>query len=78
MMFGVSYFKQVKVTEQMKKNNAELTRSHVQKAIAVISALPLFEYLKIRVENTTQVFFEDLTNFHIIKEAYLNINHNLL
>jgi hypothetical protein len=42
MMFGVSYFKQIKTTNEMKKNNAELTRSYVQKAIAVISTLPLF------------------------------------
>jgi hypothetical protein len=26
----------------LKKNNVELTRSHVQKAIAVISTVPLF------------------------------------
>lgn len=42
MLFGVSYFKQIKVTQHMKKNNLELTRSHVQKAIAIITTLPLF------------------------------------
>lgn len=42
MMFGVSYFKQIKTTHEMKQNNVELTRSHVQKAIAVISTLPIF------------------------------------
>ena len=57
MLFGVSYFKQIKLTEEMKKSNPELTRSYLQKAIAVISTLPLFGYLKVRLQATTKIFF---------------------
>ena len=41
----------------MKKSNPELTRSYLQKAIAVISTLPLFGYLKVRLQATTKIFF---------------------
>lgn len=78
MLFGVSYFKQIKVTNEMKKTNPQLTRSHVQKAVAIVSILPLFEYLKIRVENIGQILFQDFENFEIIKQVYLNINHSLI
>lgn len=66
MLFGVSYFKQIKLTEEMKKQNAELTRSYVQKAVAVVTMVPLFGYLKFRLTSTTKVFFEQFTNFDII------------
>lgn len=76
-MFGVSYFKQIKVTEPLKSSNPELTRSHVQKSLAIISKLPLLGYLKTRLENITEVFFTDFTNYEIIEQAYMNINLNL-
>lgn len=57
MLFGVSYFKQIKLTEAMKAKNEQLTRSHVQKAVCVISLLPIFGYLKMRLALTTKLFF---------------------
>lgn len=63
MLFGVSYFKQIKVTETMKAKNEELTRSHLQKAVCVVSLLPVFGYLKGRLAPTTKIFFNDFTNF---------------
>jgi hypothetical protein len=63
MLFGVSYFKQIKVTEDMKAKNNEITRSYLQKALAVISALPLFGYLKLRLSSTTKLFFSDFHNY---------------
>lgn len=63
MLFGVSYFKQIKLTENMKKNNPEFTRSYLQKAVAIVSTLPLFGYLKVKLCITTKVFFEKFTNF---------------
>ena len=50
----------------MKKNNSELTRSYVQKAVAIISTIPMFGYLKLRLAITTKVFFENFDNFEII------------
>lgn len=61
----------------MKKNNSELTRSYLQKAVAIVSTLPLFGYLKMRLSITTKVFFEQFTNFDIIELAYKDINNHL-
>lgn len=77
MLFGVSYFKQIKLTEEMKKNNADLTRSYVQKAVAVVSQVPLFGYLKIRLTSTIKAFFEHFTDFDIIEMAYKEMSKNL-
>jgi len=51
----------------MKKTNSDLTRSYLQKAVAVLSTLPLFGYLKVKLSITTKVFFEKFTNFEIIQ-----------
>lgn len=77
MLFGVSYFKQIKVTEEMKANNHEITRSYMQKALAVISTLPLFGYLKMRLGSTIKVFFSDFNNYELINAAYQDLNKNL-
>lgn len=47
----------------MKAANTEITRSYMQKAIAVISTLPLFGYLKLRLSSTIKVFFSDFSNY---------------
>lgn len=78
MLFGVSYFKQIKVTEAMKEQNKEVTRSYIQKAVTVISSLPLFGYLKMRLSSTTKVFFDDFSNFEIIDAAYKELSKNIL
>lgn len=70
MLFGVSYFKQIKVTEEMKARNSEITRSYMQKAIAVVSTLPLFGYLKLRLASTTKAFFTEFNNYALIDAAY--------
>ncbi len=77
MLFGVSYFKQIKVTEEMKANNSEITRSYMQKALAVVSTLPLFGYLKMRLASTIKVFFSDFNNYELINAAYQDLNKNV-
>lgn len=77
MLFGVSYFKQIKVTEEMRKDQEELTRSHLQKAVCIISALPVFGYLRLRLAQATKLFFDNTTNFETIKCAYQDISKHL-
>lgn len=66
MLFGVSYFKQIKLSEALKNSNPEFTRSYLQKAVAILSTVPLFGYLKVKLCITTKVFFEKFTKFDII------------
>jgi hypothetical protein len=58
--------------------NAEITRSYMQKALAVVSTLPLFGYLKLRLASTTKVFFSDFNNYELISSAYKELNRNLV
>mgnify|MGYP003482862057 CR=1 FL=1 len=77
LLFGVSYFKQIKVTEDMKAQDSEITRSYLQKAIAVVSTLPLFGYLKLRLASTTKVFFNEFNNYSLIEAAFKELSKNL-
>lgn len=74
MLFGVSYFKQIKATQEMMSKNHEIKRSYLQKAIAVVSTLPLFGYLKLRLASTTKAFFNEFDNYSLIDAAYRELS----
>ncbi|CAD8146305.1 unnamed protein product [Paramecium pentaurelia] len=74
-LFGVTCFKQIKVTEELKKQNPELTRGHIQKAICLLSFVPLFGYIKSRLEPTIQAYFQlqDFKDMSILNYAFDSI-----
>lgn len=74
MLFGVSYFKQIKATQEMMSKNHEIKRSYLQKAIAVVSTLPLFGYLKLRLASTTKAFFNEFDNYSLIDASYRELS----
>ena len=49
----------------------------MQKALAVISPLPIFGYLKLRLSSTIKVFFNDYHNYDLINAAYKDLNKNV-
>ena len=49
----------------------------MQKALAVVSSLPLFGYLKLRLASTIKLFFSDLDNYELINAAYKDLNKNV-
>jgi hypothetical protein len=61
----------------MKAQNHEITRSYLQKALAVVSTLPLFGYLKLRLAGTTKIFFNDYNNFELITSAFKDLNKGI-
>jgi hypothetical protein len=46
----------------------------MQKALAVVSSVPLFGYLKLRLANTTKAFFEDYSNYTLVNTIYEELN----
>jgi hypothetical protein len=50
----------------------------MQKALAIVSTLPLFGYLKMRLASTIKVFFGDFNNYELITAAYKDLNKNLI
>ncbi len=61
----------------MRAHNSEITRSYLQKAIAVVTTLPLFGYLKLRLATTTKVFFNEFNNYALIEAAFKDLSKNL-
>lgn len=61
----------------MKQKDKEVTRSYVQKAIAIVSALPLFGYLRLRLAVTTKIFFENFSSYEVIDAAYRDLSKHL-
>ena len=57
ILYGVSCFRQIHVTEEMKKRDPDLTRNYLQKAVCVLSELPLFGSIMSKLEPTTRAFF---------------------
>ncbi len=49
----------------------------MQKALAVVSTLPIFGYLKLRLASTIKVFFDDFNNYELINAAYKDLNKNV-
>ena len=49
----------------------------MQKALAVISTLPIFGYLKLRLSSTIKVFFNDYHNYDLINSAFKDLNKNV-
>lgn len=49
----------------------------MQKAIAVVSTLPLFGYLKLRLASTTKAFFSEFNNYALIDAAYKELSKGL-
>jgi len=62
----------------MKAQNNEITRSYMQKALAVVSSLPLFGYLKLRLANTTKAFFADYSNYTLVNAIYEELNKDII
>lgn len=52
MLYGVSYFKQIEITQSMREKDPELTRNYMQKSLCVLSTLPLYGYLLSRIGPT--------------------------
>ncbi|EGR31580.1 hypothetical protein IMG5_106320 [Ichthyophthirius multifiliis] len=80
MLYCVSYFKQIQVkNDQMRQNNKELTRSHLQKSLFVLSTLPLQGYIMSRLEPTTRAYFNqiNINDYEILESAYQNMNQSL-
>jgi hypothetical protein len=74
LLYGISCFKQIAVTEAMRKLHPELTRSHVQKAVCVLSRAPIFGMLLSRLIPVTKIYF--LQESFDDTQVWMSIQHN--
>lgn len=74
-VFGVSCFKQID-SKELKIKTDDITRSTVQKSVCVLSCLPLYGYLKEKIQVATRVYFDekDFARTEILEELYKSLN----
>ena len=80
ILFGISCYRQIKVTQAMKEDEQENTRDSVQKSMCIISKLPLFGQMASKLSITMLAYFnqDSLKDKKIIKDLYLNYDKNYL
>ena len=80
ILFGISCYRQLKVTQAMKEDDQENTRDCVQKAMCIVSTLPLFGQMASKLSMTMLAYFnqDSLKNKKIIEDLYSNYANNYL
>jgi len=77
-VFGISCFKQID-TKDLKNKNDDVTRSTVQKSVCILSCLPLYGYLREKLQVATRVYFDekDFSRRGILEELFKSLNASL-
>ena len=60
----------------LSKKTADITRSTVQKSVCVLSNLPLYGHIQVKMGLITQAYFRegDFTQHSLLQDAYKNLN----
>lgn len=60
----------------LSKKTADITRSTVQKAVCVLSNLPLYGHIQVKMRLITEAYFRegDFTQYLLLHDAYDNLN----
>ena len=74
ILYGISCYRQLEVTQAMKEDEQENTRDCVQKAMCIVSKVPLFGQMASKLSVTMLAYFnqESLKDKKIIGELYSN------
>ena len=80
ILFGISCYRQLKITQAMKEDEQENTRDCVQKAMCIVSSLPLFGQMASKLSITMLAYFnqDSLKDKKIIEDLYSNYSNNYL
>ena len=80
ILFGISCYRQLKITQAMKEDEKENTRDCVQKAMCIISTLPLFGQMASKLSVTMLAYFnqDSLKDKKIIADLYSNYANNFM
>jgi len=63
-------------SQKVKNRTSDLTRATVQKAVCVLSVVPLYGHIEVKMSLITQAYFEegDFTKVSLLKDTYDNLN----
>ncbi|KAL3268787.1 hypothetical protein HHI36_007884 [Cryptolaemus montrouzieri] len=74
-IYGISCFRQIPV-EKMKNRTSDITRGTVQKSVCVLSKIPLFGQIQVKMSLITHAYFEegDFSKISILEDTYHHLN----
>ena len=80
ILFGISCYRQLQVTQAMKEDEQENTRECVQKAMCIISKVPFFGQMASKLSITMLAYFnqDSLKDKKIIQDLYSNYPSNYM
>lgn len=79
ILYGISCYEQLRVTQAMKEDDQENTRECVQKAMCIVSKIPLFGQMASKLSVTMSAYFNQnsLKDKSIINALYSNYDTNI-
>lgn len=74
-VFGISCYRQIDADKVVNKT-ADITRGSVQKSVCVLSRLPLYGQIQVKMSLITEAYFQegDFTRLDLIHQTYDNLN----
>ncbi|XP_012273117.1 late secretory pathway protein AVL9 homolog isoform X2 [Orussus abietinus] len=74
-VYGVSCFRQIPV-EKLKNRTSDITRGTVQKSVCVLSTMPLYGHIQVKMALITHAYFEegDFSKVSLLEDTYHHLN----
>ncbi|XP_046390060.1 late secretory pathway protein AVL9 homolog [Ischnura elegans] len=74
-VYGISCFRQIPV-EKVTNRTADITRGTVQKSVCVLSTLPLYGQIQVKMALITHAYFEegDFSKVSLLQDTFTNLN----
>ncbi|XP_047111178.1 late secretory pathway protein AVL9 homolog [Schistocerca piceifrons] len=74
-VYGISCFRQIPV-ERLKARTSDITRGTVQKSVCVLSQLPLFGHIQVKMALITHAYFAegDFSKVSLLHDTYHHLN----
>ncbi|XP_014218244.1 late secretory pathway protein AVL9 homolog isoform X2 [Copidosoma floridanum] len=74
-VYGVSCFKQIPV-EKLVNRTSDITRGTVQKSVCVLSKMPLYGHIQVKMALITHAYFDegDFSKVSLLEETYVHLN----
>jgi hypothetical protein len=74
-VYGISCFRQIPV-EKLKNRTADITRGTVQKSVCVLSTLPLYGHIQVKMALITHAYFDegDFSKVQLLHDTYHHLN----
>ncbi|KAG7209136.1 hypothetical protein KM043_015280 [Ampulex compressa] len=74
-IYGISCFRQIPI-EKLKNLTSDITRGTVQKSVCVLSTLPLYGHIQVKMALITHAYFDegDFSKVSLLEDTYHHLN----